>query len=235
MLVGLGLVLRDVLAAQGVADRACRAGEIVHKVFEASLKAAPVRLALACRKGCSYCCYSWVSATAPELFLVARTIGGRSSSAILSREAVLARAAALEGIGIADRFGRKLACPLLVGDSCGAYGVRPTVCRQVTSTDLAACIDEFEGRDAGGDVTVAKIALDHARNCRLPLQAALLSLGLPAASYELSAGLRVSMERGSETAWLAGSDPFEGIARAPDEPPQLVAAIRTIATDIAGL
>lgn len=231
-MLGLAVVLRDTLADTAVADRASRAAAMVHKVFELSAKATPSKLELACRKGCSYCCHTPVSATAPELFLIARTLQPTKTPA---REAVIAGAVNTASAGIDGRFGKKIPCALLAGDACSVYAERPTMCRQVTSTQLAACIDEYEGRDFNGDMVVSRLYLDHARNCRIPLQAALVSLGLPLASYELGAGLLAAMEPGAEAAWLSGMNTFHDIATAPADPPPIQQAVRMLATAMAAL
>lgn len=234
--VGLALLLADILADTSRAERASHAAEIMLKVLEASVKAEPGRLALACRRGCSYCCHGWVSATGPELLLLARAIASaRPADPERSAEAVLARAPQTAGLGIAERIGRRLPCPLLVDGACSAYARRPVVCRQVTSLDVAACIAEFEGRDAGGEIRVSRVYLDHARNCRIPLQAALVAHGLPQDSYELSAGLQAALGTDAEARWLKGDDPFAGIARAPADPDSLARAIVTVAAEVRDL
>lgn len=234
-MLGLAVVLRDTLADTSVADRASRAAAIVHKVFELSAKATPSKLDIACRKGCSYCCYTQVSATAPELFLIARTLETAKPGKAPPRDAVLAGAARTAGLGVEGRFGKKIPCALLAENACSMYAERPTVCRQVTSTNLAACLDEYEGRDFNGDMVVSRLYLDHARNCRIPLQAALISLDLPLASYELGAGLTAALETGAEEAWLSGRDTFQGVAPGPAEPAPIQQAIRMLATALVAL
>lgn len=233
-MLGLALVLRETLADTAITDRASRAAEIVHKVFEASAKATPSKLDIACRKGCNYCCHGQVSATAPELFLIARAVRNSKLPA-LEREAVVERAARTIGLSAADRFGKKIPCALLVDGLCGVYALRPSVCRQVTSTNLDACVDEFEGRDFNGDIVVSRLFLDHARNCRVPLQAALAALDMPLVSYEIGAGLTAALEPEAEAAWLSGLDTFQGIAPAPPDPLPIQQAIRTLATALVTL
>jgi len=148
---------------------------------------------------------------------------------------VLDRAGKTAGLDITQRFGRKIPCALLVDDACSMYAERPTVCRQVTSTELAACIDEYEGRDFNGDMIVSRLYLDHARNCRIPLQAALASLDLPLASYELGSGLTAALGPGAEAAWLSGRDTFQGITPAPAEPTQIQQVIHRLATALVAL
>jgi len=235
-IIGLTLLLRETLGDTQRADRASRAAEITHAVFEASLKAQPSRMDIACRKGCGYCCHTWVSATAPEIFLLARTISAQKKPApAMTREAILTRAGQTAGLGVEERFGRKLPCALLIDDACAFYTVRPTMCRQVTSANLESCIEEYEGRDFDGEIVVSRIFLDHASNCRVPLQAALHASGLSTHSYELTAGLTAALAAGGEFSWLQGTDIFEGVATAPAEPAQVNTMIQRIAREIADL
>lgn len=224
--LAIALGIHDQLTDRTRDDRASAAAATMHAVFEASMRAAPPRLTLACRKGCSYCCHNWVGATAPELLAIARHLtarphatptrgkpsGAPPSFDLASLDVRLSRT---RGITIADRFGAKLPCALLVDGACSIYATRPTVCRQTTSVDLAACLDEFDGRDAGGDMTVSRVVLDHAANCQLALRAALSASDLPQATYELSAGLTAALAPDAEARWLAGDDVFAGVAQGP--------------------
>lgn len=233
MVVGLGLLLREALTSPRHPNPASRAAEIVHQVFEASLAQTPAKLVIACRQGCGYCCHTWVGATAPEVFQIARHIRGRTECDWLAPEAVIARASSNIGLDIAARFGAKLPCAFLADNACSIYTARPTVCRQVTSTSLAACIEEYDGQGLGDDILVSKTVMDHARNCRLPLLAALTVTGLPTHVYELSAAItRVLQTADAEARWLAGEDVFAGLAVAPANPPGLEQAIRAIAAEI---
>lgn len=228
-LLGVAVVLQEALTDTARADRASHAASLMHRVFEASLKAQPPRLEMACKSGCDSCCHNWVSATAPELFLLARGLRGKTEPTLLERLRTTA------GLSIADRFGRKLPCALLVDGRCSVYAQRPTVCRQTTSTNLAACIEEFEGHDFNGDIVVSRVMLDHARNCRVPLQVALAACGRSQAGYELSAGLLAAMVEGAETLWLAGGDPFAGVATAPEEPADFRHMIGHLVEDLRAL
>ena len=227
--LGLAIVLQEALTDTARADRASHAAALMHRVFEASLKAQPPRLETACKAGCDYCCHNWVSATAPELFLLARSLRGKSGPMMVGR----LRATA--SLSIADRFGRKLPCALLADGRCGVYAQRPTVCRQTTSTNLAACVEEFEGKDFDGEIVVSRVMLDHARNCRVPLQVALEVCGLSQAGYELSAGLLAAMCDGAEAAWLGGGDTFNAVATAPEEPAEFRQLIGGLAQELRGV
>ena len=234
--LGLAIVLHAALMDTARADRASHAASLMHGVFEASLKAQPPRLAIACKAGCDYCCSNWVSATAPELFLIARVLRSKSRPTSLPPDPELVeRLQQTAGISILDRFGRKLPCGLLVAGRCSIYATRPTVCRQATSTNLAACIEEFDGKDFDGEIVVSRVMLDHARNCRVPLQVALRACGLADAGYELSAGLLAARRDGAEAAWLSGANLFDGVASSPDDPPEFRAMIAAMADDVRAL
>jgi Fe-S-cluster containining protein len=227
---GVAMTIRATLADRKHIDAPSRAAGIMHAVFEASVAAQPSRLQIACRKGCGFCCHTWVAATAPEIFLLARAAkAAAKQTPVLSSDHIRTRAALTAGLDIAGRFGKKLPCAVLIENACGLYAARPTVCRQVIATDLAGCLDEFEGRDFDGVVTASRTLLDHATNCRIPLLAALVAADLPADSYELSAGLEIALEPDAERAWLDGRDPFAGVAAAPP----LIGPVRQIIDHIA--
>jgi hypothetical protein len=55
--------------------------EFVHAKLDTTIHAFGP-LPVACKKGCSHCCYIWVSATAPELLFIAKMIRSRGDQAI---------------------------------------------------------------------------------------------------------------------------------------------------------
>ena len=86
---------------------------------------------------------------------------------------VLARCEETSGRDIADKIATKKPCPLLIDDRCSHYEARPTACRQAPSTSLAACIDEYEGRDLDVDVEGYARHILHAGHVQLVLMAGL--------------------------------------------------------------
>lgn len=209
---GLARLIRD----ESMAERASEAAARIHALNEASTRRQPGVAKLACAKGCGYCCHTWVSASVPEVLLLARAVRREARRNPDLPRAIAERSKPLAGLAPAARYGAKLPCPLLEENACSFYRERPTVCRQATSLDLAGCIDEFEGRGYGGDIKVSAVYLAHARNSRIPLLAALALVGLDARTYELSAALsRVLGLEDAERKWLAGEDIMAGIAQAP--------------------
>jgi hypothetical protein len=167
------------------------------------------------------------------LLLLARTVAAPNAlPPIPPITAIVAQAQRNLPFSVDERYGAKLPCALLVEGSCSVYRERPTVCRQVTSTDLAGCIDEYEGRDRGGGIVGSRYYHDHARNARVPLLAALAARGLPQATFELSAGLLRALEPDAEAQWLAGADPFEGLTPAPHDDRRIQALVASIAADL---
>lgn len=246
-------VARVVATKLGERDNARRAGEaaaLAHGLFEASLAARPTSPRLACRKGCSYCCHQFVGATPPEIFRIAGVVRG-GKRAGLDAASTIGRGEALRGLTAEQRIGRKLACPLLVdmpasatppssdtapelGRLCGVYAERPLVCRQTTSFDLAACAEEFEGRNMSARIEVSPAHLDHAGTSSVVLLGALLAAGLPADAFELSAALTVALsDPGSERRWLAGEPVFAGLEPV-RRPPEMDLVARKVAEALLG-
>lgn len=232
-LVSLALVEAEALGEVTEPRPATAAARISHQVFEASLKASRPSLALACRKGCSHCCHSFVGATAPEIFLIAGVIERQHPTRVAS---IIERADTTARLGIADRLGSRIPCALLIEGVCSAYAERPTVCRKATSTQVQDCIDEFEGRALDTDITMSKVHVTHAHQSRMVLVAALTARGLPTTAYELGAGLgRVLRTPDAERTWLEGADVFAGLEAVPSESQDFLSAVRTLATDVSGL
>ena len=235
-IVAVSAVLARTLLDKADPERASTAARQAHALNDASTRRTPGTSRLACGKGCGYCCHSWVGATAPEIMLLARAVrSGEARRPGLLGE-VMARSRGTAGLTPLQRYGAKLACPLLVDNVCTHYQDRPTVCRQTTSLDLSGCVDEFEGRGFEGDIKISAVYLAHARNARTPLLAALRLAGLDSRTYELSAGLSRALEfANSEARWLAGDDVLAGVARAPAEPPQVEQAVGVIVHELKDL
>lgn len=230
--LGVGQVVTAKLGEHGNRRRAGEAAALAHRLMQSSLAAAPPKLEIACRRGCNYCCHSYVAALPPEVFLVADFVRSRGDPRLVP-DAVIARAAALKNVSVAGRIGRKLACPLLLDGECSVYGVRPLMCRQATSLSLASCIDEFESDDATGSVEISAAYADHAGHASVILKAALIAARLPHAEVEFSDGLSVALAQpDAEVRWLAGEDVFAQVARPHASSGQLEQIARQIARDL---
>jgi hypothetical protein len=101
---------------------------------------------LACRAGCSLCCWLRVDVFAHEVFLIAHHLQTEVDPAELARiKGNLATHAALVfPLTPFEHATRNIPCPLLKDGKCSIYAVRPNACRRQHSTDLAACQHTFD-------------------------------------------------------------------------------------------
>jgi Fe-S-cluster containining protein len=109
---------------------------------------------VACREGCTYCCFNQIEVTPLEALLighhVSRNFPAPEQTALQERlRRSLTFKAGKNKRQIAE-LRRKLPCPLLQHDRCAIYPVRPLVCRAMHSLDAGACAREFKSRKAPG-------------------------------------------------------------------------------------
>lgn len=176
------------------------------------------RRPVACSRGCDHCCRLYVSATAPELFLLAEHVAGLPDATRTAIESRVAEAAvAVAGRSTRERALLDLACPMLGPDgACQAYEARPLACRAYGSFDRGAC--ERGRADPGEPVEVPtpRVAAAMRRLLSHCLRAALAEKGLDARAYELVGGLaRVLATPRAEIRWLAGEDVLTGVQHDP--------------------
>ena len=193
--------------------RASLAAKRAHEFFETSLKHNPSKFPIACMKGCAFCCHVSVTATAPEIFLVANTLRERHPQDL---ETVLARVRAADqrtrGLTSMERAKQKIPCALLEQNMCSVYGARPGACRGFTSTSAQSCERGFNGENVQIETPAVWTTLRSAH--KQVLWAALAAAKLPVALYEFHHALRIALETPiAETRWLKGEDVFAGVAR----------------------
>jgi Fe-S-cluster containining protein len=215
--------------------RASEAAAMATSLVEKSLAARQPQAAIACAKGCSYCCHSFVGIIAPEAFRLADAVRRRASSSDLSAALVQERCRPLHGLSPVERIGRKLACPLLQDGCCSVYSDRPMVCRQTTSLSVQACIDEFEDRNRQAHVPISQWHLAHAGNVHVAVLAALKAVNLPSSAYELSVALSRALSLpDAERRWLSGDNVFQDLPEVPQRSADTELVARRIADEIAG-
>ena len=191
------------------------------RLFEQNMRAAwraePTR-ALACRRGCAFCCHAWVSAKAPEVLLAAAAVPPRDRDAV--RAAVEAAFAVTGTATPAERAAMATPCPMLAAGECRIYAARPAACRTAVSLDAAICERAFRPNAEPLDIPTPDFHLVMRRGYSIALAGALRRAGYSAASYEFNAALRVALARSdAEQAWLAGEDVFAGVATDPGSDP----------------
>ena len=205
-LVAQTRTLLRILQRTGNPQRASDAAAAALAGFDLSLQNNRPK-AVACRRGCSYCCHAFVTATAAEAFLIARHLrdrGGTSAAAALRR--VVEADHRTRGMTPDERSRRPGPCPMLRDDLCTVYEVRPSSCRGMASGSLEACIRVYEEHSEEEiPVPAANAILRTAYQGAL--RAALKLAGLPFEAYDLNGALRVALEQpDAEARWLAGED-----------------------------
>ncbi|MGJ4916129.1 YkgJ family cysteine cluster protein [Bradyrhizobium sp. HKCCYLRH2060] len=190
--------------AETLADRA-------FDLFEANIDAQTAHLpALACAKGCPSCCALRVTATAPEIFLLARYVRQidqrmpAKALGSLSRRIKLANRAT-HGLSDTARMKLRQPCPFLVRGGCIVHPARPLACRGHASFDRRACAQAMAGREVDVPVSAPHLALRAL--VQDSLRAALVAAGLASGLYELNQGLVLALDDPErERAWRDGQD-----------------------------
>lgn len=184
----------------------------------AAVEADPPARPLACARGCSFCCHIYVSATAPELFMLAEGVRAWPEDKRRDFEAALASAAErVGGLSTRERAALSVPCPVLGADgACSAYAHRPLACRAYGSFDRDACERGHAMPAEPVPVPTPRVAMATRRLLAHSLRAALRERGMDGRAYELVAGLhRVLSMPDAEARWLAGEDVFAGVQSDP--------------------
>jgi Fe-S-cluster containining protein len=227
-LYALTHLLNSILAKRTARNRASKAAETLHGVFEVSFSKQPNLGAIACRKGCDYCCHLYVSALAPEIFLICRRIKALPPA---ERDAVVERIndtnSIAKGLSVKQRSAANLACALLVDGACSQYAVRPLSCRSFTSTSATACRISYESSGFQDDVPMLPAPMIYRKQATIAMLAALDNNNLDDNSYELVEALNTVLgTEAAEEKWLRGEDVFDPVMakiRPPEELDALVA------------
>jgi len=173
---------------------------------------------IACAKGCSFCCMSWVDVSPPEaLFTVKRMSSAQRQSAL---ESVLQACAMTGGKSFAERCGKMVTpCPMLdTAGACTVYVDRPLACRTQVSVDVDACKRTFlDGSDEG--FPGLKVWLILRDSYARALEGALIYAGLAYRAREWNQSVQIALtEAEAERNWLAGADVFAGAPVSPAPP-----------------
>lgn len=168
---------------------------------------------LDCHKGCATCCTLRVTATAPEVFMLARFIKavapGLARHGVNLRDQVALANTVTCGHSEGERVGLRERCPFIAKGTCVIYQVRPLACRGLASYDRKAC-----AQAASGKIDEIPYSEPHMRVRSLvqnALQSAMRDGGLPWANYELNQSLLMALDDDTlEARWLAGEDVLRG-------------------------
>jgi hypothetical protein len=201
--------------ARLLGERRAEAGDLLVETLAAIVAASSVRhrgpQAIACAKGCGFCCHQKVSVNAVELFSVVRHLRrtkdlGRHRARLAARPERSYRPGAV--------FDATKPCSFLVDNACSIHPFRPSPCRIIVSFDARACERRLHAGDGLIPWPQAQGPIRHWLNTAL--WAALAATGLETRTYDLEAGAELLLaDPAIEARWYAGDD---GLAAAADPP-----------------
>lgn len=169
---------------------------------------------IACQKGCAHCCHVWVSASAPELFYIARIVRSRGAATI---ERLRAAHEFTKRFGLEERHQHPHPCAFLEQDVCSIYDSRPKACRLAVSGDAALCARVYR-QLTNEKIPVPTLHLGARNIYAVAMAIALKRSQLPYGAYEFNAGLIRALDApDAERAWLAGDDVFADVPRDPGD------------------
>jgi len=165
----------------------------------------PPPFALACHKGCWYCCHTQVSLSAPEAVYLAAILAGLWSEDSRGWVAEQSRRRRDVGSCHAAVWKSGLACPLLESGVCQAYEARPLACRGGNSLDWELCRQAYLRGEPETQIRRYAPQVRAAELYRGALMHAAKDAGLEYDCLSMTDGLLayLPLDRPGE-AWLAG-------------------------------
>ena len=116
---------------------------------DSRISSAPDAATLACRAGCTWCCYFSVDVRAVEVFrildFVERELSEQERARIFAE--VRTNSAALRDLDEIERMRRNVKCPFLSEGRCTIYAARPQMCRNYHATSAIGCQQSYEEPD----------------------------------------------------------------------------------------
>lgn len=169
---------------------------------------------IACKKGCSPCCHTWVSVSAPEALYIAKIVMRQGNAAL---ERVRSAHEQTKHYDFDARDLHPHACALLVDDACSIYEARPKVCRFAASADAGVCARAYHNIEKI-DIPMPMMHLIGRGMYATTMAAGLRHAGLPHHAYEFNGALLRALEtERAEQRWLAGEDIFAGLHQDPQD------------------
>lgn len=174
----------------------------------------PAAEAVACSKGCSYCCHLRVSAPAHEVFLLADALlamddGAQRAERLARLRGNAARVAAMDR---QRHWSTPLRCAFLGPDgACGSYESRPSSCRRYHSLSAQACKASFDApQDLRSRIRLSTPQLVFDMAQYLGFRRALSDSGLDTTQYELNTALCEALDdpQGSRDRFRRGQRAF---------------------------
>ncbi|MDE2421900.1 MAG: YkgJ family cysteine cluster protein [Gammaproteobacteria bacterium] len=108
---------------------------------------------LACRSGCSHCCYLRVSAYSFEIVSIYFYLVTRLDKDALAafKERLQEKAISVSSMSVDEHYITNVQCPMLEDNKCIVYPVRPMACAGYHSLSEPTCRDSYEHPEIVGD------------------------------------------------------------------------------------
>jgi Fe-S-cluster containining protein len=170
--------------------------------------------AVACRAGCSYCCYYHVAVTAAEALALAEHLRGLSTpqQEHLTRK-LYETAKQVAPLSQAEYIHTNIPCAFLDNDRCSVYDARPVACRGFHSVNVDPCRAAFENPQSLEPMTFApdRQAVNEAyKNVMLIAQH---QTGCDTTMYEMHTAITEALTNGSSVKrWKKGKVAFPTVA-----------------------
>jgi Fe-S-cluster containining protein len=200
---------RDEAAALGLASQVLSLADQLITYFES---ANHLPHPIACREGCSFCCYNQVELTPPEALLighhVAQNFTTEEKDALRAKVNRSLRLKAVKSKKDLARLRRQFPCPLLLGGRCSIYSVRPLVCRAMHTFEAEACEQELQGGKLGPGEYYAH-RYEFVWSISSGLQNGCRELGCQTGILDLSQALHDYLVQGNPVErWISGEEVF---------------------------
>jgi Fe-S-cluster containining protein len=107
---------------------------------------AALKPALACKRGCNYCCHQRVEIRPYEAFVLAEHVRTKTSPKEQAdvKNRIAANLERIKPLAPLQHTQAGIACALLVDGACSVYEARPAACRKYYSLSVETCRTAFE-------------------------------------------------------------------------------------------
>jgi Fe-S-cluster containining protein len=154
-------------------------------------------IAVACHKGCHWCCHQAVYANSYELHYLSEQVKKNFSQVELSSLISLTKNkyAQTSVLDENEILKFKSPCPLLKNGSCSIYSARPMACRIYLSTKLESCLEFYRHPENDENFpALIDFPLRAGRMMNEGFGTALKEFGIETAEFRLEEGLRIVLE-----------------------------------------
>jgi len=186
------------------------------KRHDARIAAAPDVGTLACRPGCTWCCYFTVDVRAAEVFAILDFVEGTFVPEEKARvyAQVRANSTVFRALDESERATRNVKCPFLSEGRCGIYEARPQSCRNYHATNEAGCQLSYERPDdLDIDPEFAPGVYQAGAAHVEAFSAAMSDAGYDVNAYELNSALDAALsDTGARARFESGQTPFIGLS-----------------------